>query len=106
MRPLLMNIKNEPDPIFPDPIFPVVAVGMVGERCRQRARARVGGSLTADHQRYASAGKMNLTPFLSVRNHVQQQKALGTSRFQAEIEALLGRRAVVRPRGRLRLEGD
>lgn len=41
-----------------------------------------------------------------IRNHVQQQKALGTSRFQAEIEALLGRKTVVRPRSRPRLEED
>lgn len=39
-----------------------------------------------------------------IRNHVQQQRALGTSRFQEEIEALLGRKAVLRPRGRPRIE--
>lgn len=39
-----------------------------------------------------------------IRAHVQQQKALGTSRFQAEIESLLARNVAVRPRGRPRLE--
>jgi putative transposase len=41
-----------------------------------------------------------------IREHVQQQKALGSSRFQAEIEALLARKVAVRPRGRPRLEDD
>lgn len=41
-----------------------------------------------------------------IREHVQQQKALGSSRFQAEIEALLARKVVVRPRGRPRLDED
>jgi putative transposase len=40
----------------------------------------------------------------NIRAHVQQQKALGTSRFQAEVEALLARKVMVRPRGRPRLE--
>lgn len=39
-----------------------------------------------------------------IRVHVQQQKALGSHRFQAEIEALLARKVVVRPRGRPRVE--
>lgn len=37
-----------------------------------------------------------------IRTHVQQQKALGDSRFQARIEALLARNVSVRPRGRPR----
>ena len=37
-----------------------------------------------------------------IRAHVQQQKALGDSRFQAEIEAMLDRKVVIRPRGRPR----
>lgn len=42
-----------------------------------------------------------------IRANVQQQKALGNSRFQAEIEALLGRSVAVRPRGRpKRLPGE
>lgn len=36
----------------------------------------------------------------AIRNHVQQQRALGTARFQAAIEAMSGRCAHVRPRGR------
>jgi putative transposase len=38
--------------------------------------------------------------------HVQQQKALGSSHFQMEIETLLARKVAVRPRGRPRLEDD
>jgi len=41
----------------------------------------------------------------NIRIHVQQQKVLGTSRFQIEIGALLARNVMVRPRGRPRL-GD
>ncbi|HET7561446.1 MAG TPA: hypothetical protein VFJ87_03595 [Rhodanobacteraceae bacterium] len=37
-----------------------------------------------------------------IRAHVQQQKVLGDSRFQAEIEAILDRKVAVRPRGRPR----
>jgi putative transposase len=36
----------------------------------------------------------------AIRNHIQQQRALGSSRFQAAIEAMSGRCAHVRPRGR------
>jgi putative transposase len=39
-----------------------------------------------------------------IREHVQQQKVLGASRFQSEIEALLKRKVMVRPRGRPRLD--
>ena len=39
-----------------------------------------------------------------IRIHAQQQKALGTFRFQTEVEALLARNVTVRPRGRPRLE--
>lgn len=35
-----------------------------------------------------------------IRDHVQQQRALGTNKFQATIEAELGRVARVRPQGR------
>lgn len=35
-----------------------------------------------------------------IRSHVQQQRALGTRRFQAEIATLLARSVAVRPRGR------
>jgi putative transposase len=35
-----------------------------------------------------------------IRGHLQQQRALGTSRFQALVEAELGRAARVRPQGR------
>jgi len=41
-----------------------------------------------------------------IRIHVQQQKALGTSRFQAEVGALLARDVMVRPRGRPRLDDE
>lgn len=34
-----------------------------------------------------------------IRAHAQQQKALGGSRFHAEIEAILNRKVAVRPRG-------
>jgi len=37
-----------------------------------------------------------------IRAHVQQQRAMGTHRFQAVIEAELGRAAKIRPRGRPR----
>jgi putative transposase len=37
-----------------------------------------------------------------IRLHTQQQRAWGTSRFQTQIEALAGRAASVRPRGRRR----
>ncbi|GLQ50640.1 hypothetical protein GCM10010872_20890 [Dyella flava] len=39
---------------------------------------------------------------LDIRSHLQQQRALGTHRFQAAIEAELGRVAKIRPRGRPR----
>jgi putative transposase len=39
---------------------------------------------------------------LDIRVHLQQQRALGTNRFQAAIEAELGRVAQIRPRGRPR----
>jgi putative transposase len=39
---------------------------------------------------------------LDIRTHLQQQRALGPNRFQAIIEAELGRVAKVRPRGRPR----
>jgi putative transposase len=39
---------------------------------------------------------------LDIRAHLQQQRALGPNRFQAAIEAELGRAAKVRPRGRPR----
>jgi putative transposase len=39
---------------------------------------------------------------VDIRAHVQQQKALGDSRFQAEIEAMLNRKVAIRPRGRPR----
>jgi putative transposase len=39
---------------------------------------------------------------LDIRAHLQQQRALGTSRFQDAIEAELGRVAKVRARGRPR----
>lgn len=42
----------------------------------------------------------------NIRIHVQQQKALGTPRFQAEVGALLARNVVVRPRGRPRLDDE
>jgi putative transposase len=42
----------------------------------------------------------------NIRIHVQQQKALGTSRFQAEVGALLARNVMVRPRGRPRLDDE
>lgn len=38
----------------------------------------------------------------AIRLHTQQQRALGSRRFQAQIEALMGRSAAVRPRGRPR----
>lgn len=41
-----------------------------------------------------------------IRAHVQQQKALGTSRFQAEIEAQLARKVGVRARGRPRKQSQ
>lgn len=41
-----------------------------------------------------------------IREHVQQQRALGNARFQSEVEALLKRKVAVRPRGRPRLEED
>jgi putative transposase len=37
---------------------------------------------------------------LAIRSHVQQQRVLGTARFQAAIEAMSGRCARIRPRGR------
>lgn len=37
---------------------------------------------------------------LDIRTHLQQQRALGSNRFQAAIEAQLGRIAKVRPHGR------
>ncbi|GLQ88373.1 transposase [Dyella flagellata] len=39
---------------------------------------------------------------LDIRTYLQQQRALGTNRFQVAIEAELGRVAKVRPRGRPR----
>jgi putative transposase len=39
---------------------------------------------------------------LEIRAHLQQQRALGTNRFQAAIEAELSRVARIRPRGRPR----
>lgn len=42
----------------------------------------------------------------NIRIHVQQQKALGTSRFQAEVGALLARNVMVRSRGRPRLADE
>jgi putative transposase len=42
----------------------------------------------------------------NIRIHVRQQKALGSSRFQAEVEALLERNVTVRPRGRPRLDDE
>ncbi len=36
----------------------------------------------------------------AIRTHLQQQRALGTPQFQAHVEAVLGCRAVVQPRGR------
>lgn len=38
-----------------------------------------------------------------IRAHIQQQKALGDSRFQAHIEALLARNVSLRPHGRPKL---
>lgn len=35
-----------------------------------------------------------------IRAYLQQQRVLGSPRFQAHIEAMLGRRATIRPRGR------
>lgn len=49
-------------------------------------------------------GALNEEDLANIRIHVQQQKALGTSRFQAEVGALLARSVVVRPRGRPRLD--
>lgn len=40
--------------------------------------------------------------FAEIRAYVQQQRALGTPRFQREIEAILGRCAQVRPAHRPR----
>ncbi len=37
-----------------------------------------------------------------IRAYLQQQRVLGTPRFQAHIEAMLGRRATLQPRGRPR----
>lgn len=37
-----------------------------------------------------------------IRAYLQQQRVLGTPRFQAHIEAMLGRRASIRPQGRPR----
>lgn len=42
----------------------------------------------------------------NIRMHVQQQKALGTPRFQDEVGALLARNVMVRPRGRPRLDDE
>ena len=36
----------------------------------------------------------------AVRTHTQQQRALGSERFRAQVEALTQRTATVRPRGR------
>ncbi|QJD69364.1 hypothetical protein HG421_17755 [Xanthomonas campestris pv. badrii] len=35
-----------------------------------------------------------------IRSYLEQQRALGTPRFQTQIEAMLGRRVTTRPRGR------
>ena len=45
---------------------------------------------------------LNDDQLLDIRSHLQQQRALGTNRFQAAIEAELGRVAKIRPRGRPR----
>ncbi|MBB4724245.1 hypothetical protein [Xanthomonas euvesicatoria] len=35
-----------------------------------------------------------------IRSYLDQQRVLGTSRFQAQIQAMLGRCVMTRPRGR------
>lgn len=86
------NALGEPDRLItPHPLY--LALGAEGSARRSAYRALFKQALGDDE-------------LADIRNHVQQQKALGTPRFQAEIEALLGRKAAVRPRGRPRLEED
>lgn len=88
----LGNALGEPDRLItPHPLY--LALGMEDSSRQSAYRALFKQALGDDE-------------LANIRNHVQQQKALGTSRFQGEIEALLGRKTAVRPRGRPRLEED
>ncbi len=67
---------------------------------------RLGSEPTVRRTAYRAlfADALSEQELADIRAHVQQQKALGTSRFQAEVESLLARNVAVRPRGRPRLE--
>jgi putative transposase len=54
------------------------------------------------HEAYRELVHLSISDddLLAIRNHVQQQRVLGTAPFQAAIEAMSGRCAHIRPRGR------
>lgn len=82
------NALGQPDPLItPHPEY--LALGATPEARQSAYRALFERAIGDD--------AMN-----DIRSHVQQQKALGDSRFQAEIEAMLNRKVGIRPRGRPR----
>jgi putative transposase len=80
------NAHGHSDPIAtPHPRY--LALGRDRIECREVYRELVRLSISDDDLH-------------AIRGHIQQQRVLGTSRFQTAIEAMSGRCAHVRPRGR------
>lgn len=84
------NALGKPDPLVtPHPLY-----------------LQLGPNPAMRHAAYRAlfASAMGDDELADIRIHARQQKALGASRFQAELETLLARKVSVRPRGRPRSE--
>lgn len=86
------NALNEPDALVtPHPVYLQLGTDKVGRIAAYRALFvdALGDDEIAD-----------------IRVHVQQQKVLGSSRFQQQVAELLARKTAVQSRGRPRLDED
>ena len=85
------NALGEEDPrITPHPSYLALGAGALGRAAYRAMFAEI----------------LDVQDLDEIRQHTQQQRAWGTSRFQAQIEALAGRAASVRPRGRRKGSGS
>jgi putative transposase len=80
------NADGDPDPIV-SPHASCVALGSTADKRRTAYRELVAAAIGDDELH-------------AIRRYLQQQRALGSTRFQAAIEAMTGRCATTRDRGR------
>lgn len=82
------NTLGEPNQLLrPHPQY--LALGGIGAELHEAYRALFAGEISQER-------------LAEIRGYLQQQKVLGSRRFQAEIEAALGRHVLVRPAHRPR----